>query len=162
MNEHVSSCPRRERLNLLEQPAHRAFLNFDVLWNPHRMDGVAYSREYDSALSKVIGPSRDGFRSQLFIHQAVHILRLQNDVLAILIVLDIVLLIVDHERFQALSNGMPFSGGAHPKWPQRGMTDISSAHHVPVVFGAQRNMTRIVKSIEAITSRHEFFDGGAL
>jgi hypothetical protein len=52
-----------ERLDLLEQPAHRAFLKFDVFWNPHRMDRVTYRCEYDPALSKIIGPARDGFRS---------------------------------------------------------------------------------------------------
>src|SRR6476646_10408175 len=104
--------------------------------NPHRVDSVTYRCEYNPAVSKAIGPARDGFDSSLFVHQAVHILRLQNDVFAILVVLDVVLFIIDHERLQALSDGMACSGSAHTEGPQRRMTDIGSAHHFPIAFGA--------------------------
>src|ERR1700735_5221561 len=114
--------------HILKQPAYGSLLNFQILRIPHRVDGMADCGEYHPALAEVVGPAGDRPGAQVFELQAIDILRLEDDVLWILVVSHVMLLIVHHERTDACRDRMLVLRSTHLKGPQRGVTDIRSAH----------------------------------
>src|ERR1700677_3419793 len=104
------------------------------------MDRMADCSEYHPALAEVVGPARDRPGPQIFELETIDILRFQDEVLWIPVISHVMLLIVHHERAHAGCDRMRVLRSMNLKGPQWRVTDIRSAHHLMVIFRAERDV----------------------
>src|SRR5690349_25114156 len=105
-----------------------------MLWHPECVNSVTYRSKCDAALPVIVSPSSNGLRSVILILQAVEVVGLRQDILRIFVVSDEMLLVVDYEVFDTRGNRMIVVLDINLERTQRGMTHVSSAHDLPIIF----------------------------
>src|SRR3954451_6337580 len=126
------------------------------------MDRMSSSGKHDPPLTEVVGPASNGFGAVLVVSQAVDIFRFQDDVLAVSIIFNVMLFVIDRKVLNSLGNRMLVLGGPDAKRAEWRMADVGSSHHLAIILRTQGDVAAIVKGIETVSRLHEVSDGCAL
>src|SRR5579862_4564144 len=138
------------------------------------MKSVADGRVNDASVAVIVGPARLRFRTIIswgnlryggsditrFIYprQAVHILRFEDEVLRVLVVLHIMLLILNPEFANSFRDGVLVFCGPHAKRADWRMAAMGSPHHVAERLVHKANNVGIVIRMEPVPGFHKVLD----
>src|SRR5215467_6474004 len=98
------------------------------------MDSVADGGKDHAPPAVVVGPSGNGFWPIVLVAQAIYVFGFEQNILAVLIVFDVVLLVVHHKILDALRDGV-IADHADFERPQRWMADVGPALHIAISLG---------------------------
>src|SRR4051794_3411215 len=72
------------------------------------------------------------------------------------------LFVIDDEVLETRCDGMILVLDVNLERAQRGMTNVSTPHHLAIILRPQRDVTAIMQRVEAISRLHKFLNSGAL